>query len=419
MKNTTTTALSVAILAVAIPSHGATFVVPGDFPTIQGALNAALDGDTILVQPGTYHEDVFFNGHDVTLIGVAGSSLTEIEPDGSTAIRVLLGETVTIEGFALIAGVKGFEIDGGSDVTVIDCLTIAGNTGATVFGSSTATFRNCQMVGFISRGIEAQPTSTVVLEDCFIQGSPGGSNQLIELSHTTLTATRCEFDGFGAANAGIFAVQNSPITLIDCLVTGISGTAAIQTGNPTAVTLIGCTVAGNTTGAILGSNQAMTVTNTIIWGNTVSTQSVSLASNFSYSCIEGGFPGMDFSISTDPMLNAAFRLLPGSPCIDLGNNAGGNSDFDLGGAPRFLDDPDTPDCPQPGANCGLAPVVDMGAYEFRLCAASDFDDDGLVGINDFLFLLAAWGTPDADGTGDGDTGIDDFLLLLASWGPCQ
>jgi len=158
-----------------------TYVVPGDYATIQDALNAALDGDTILVQPGTYPEDVFFNGHDVTLIGVAGSSLTEIEPDGGTAIRVLLGETVTIEGFTLIAGVKGFEIDGGSDVTVIDCLTIAGNTGATVFGSSTATFRNCQIEGFISRGIEAQPTSTVVLEDCFIQGSQGGSNQLIEL----------------------------------------------------------------------------------------------------------------------------------------------------------------------------------------------------------------------------------------------
>ena len=37
------------------------------------------------------------------------------------------------------------------------------------------------------------------------------------------------------------------------------------------------------------------------------------------------------------------------------------------------------------------------------------DTDGTVGINDFLQLLANWGTP---------YGINDFLTLLANWGPC-
>ncbi|TDJ57528.1 MAG: hypothetical protein E2O40_02785 [Planctomycetota bacterium] len=51
----------------------------------------------------------------------------------------------------------------------------------------------------------------------------------------------------------------------------------------------------------------------------------------------------------------------------------------------------------------------------------DLDDSGDVGINDFLDLLAAWGTdpggpPDFDG--DGDVGINDFLELLAHWGSC-
>ncbi len=51
----------------------------------------------------------------------------------------------------------------------------------------------------------------------------------------------------------------------------------------------------------------------------------------------------------------------------------------------------------------------------------DLDDSGDVGINDFLDLLAAWGTdpggpPDFDG--NGDVGIGDFLALLANWGPC-
>ena len=51
----------------------------------------------------------------------------------------------------------------------------------------------------------------------------------------------------------------------------------------------------------------------------------------------------------------------------------------------------------------------------------DLDGSGGVGINDFLDLLARWGTdpggpPDFDG--DGTVGITDFLDLLANWGPC-
>jgi hypothetical protein len=46
------------------------------------------------------------------------------------------------------------------------------------------------------------------------------------------------------------------------------------------------------------------------------------------------------------------------------------------------------------------------------------DNDGNVGIVDFLELLAQWdggGSCDFDG---GGVGIVDFLKLLANWGPC-
>ena len=51
----------------------------------------------------------------------------------------------------------------------------------------------------------------------------------------------------------------------------------------------------------------------------------------------------------------------------------------------------------------------------------DLDDTAQVSINDFLTLLAQWGTDPAgppDFDGDGDVGIVDFLELLANWGPC-
>jgi hypothetical protein len=60
----------------------------------------------------------------------------------------------------------------------------------------------------------------------------------------------------------------------------------------------------------------------------------------------------------------------------------------------------------------------------RVCAAlpcdADLDDDGAVGVTDFLALLAVWGTDPGgppDFNGDGTVGVEDFLQLLAVWGP--
>jgi len=47
--------------------------------------------------------------------------------------------------------------------------------------------------------------------------------------------------------------------------------------------------------------------------------------------------------------------------------------------------------------------------------------DGVVGIGDFLAVLAAWGPCAAcpeDTDGDGFVGITDFLSILAGWGAC-
>jgi hypothetical protein len=54
----------------------------------------------------------------------------------------------------------------------------------------------------------------------------------------------------------------------------------------------------------------------------------------------------------------------------------------------------------------------------------DLDCDGVVGVNDFLILLAVWGAcPDpcpptclGDLDDNCDVGITDFLILLANWG---
>jgi hypothetical protein len=44
--------------------------------------------------------------------------------------------------------------------------------------------------------------------------------------------------------------------------------------------------------------------------------------------------------------------------------------------------------------------------------------DGEVGINDFLMLLADWGGASPCDFDGGGVGITDFLAMLANWGPC-
>jgi pectin methylesterase-like acyl-CoA thioesterase len=60
------------------PAKARTIVVPDDFRTIQGAVDAANDGDIVHVRAGTYVEDVLIDNKSIALIG-DGAANTFIE----------------------------------------------------------------------------------------------------------------------------------------------------------------------------------------------------------------------------------------------------------------------------------------------------------------------------------------------------
>ncbi|MFO0983354.1 MAG: hypothetical protein U1E76_16735 [Planctomycetota bacterium] len=57
--------------------------VPAGYPTIQAAINASVDGDTVLVAAGTYAEKIDFLGKDITVTSGSGAPVTTIHPPGA------------------------------------------------------------------------------------------------------------------------------------------------------------------------------------------------------------------------------------------------------------------------------------------------------------------------------------------------
>jgi len=62
----------------------------------------------------------------------------------------------------------------------------------------------------------------------------------------------------------------------------------------------------------------------------------------------------------------------------------------------------------------------VNGVQLRRLTNADLDDDGIVGVDDFLAMLAGWGPcpepcpPDLDA--DGTVDITDVLILLGEWG---
>ena len=72
----TRTLLLIAFIFLIDSIHAQIINVPGDYPTIQQGIVAANNADTVLVQPGTYVENINFLGKEIT---VASLYLTTLD----------------------------------------------------------------------------------------------------------------------------------------------------------------------------------------------------------------------------------------------------------------------------------------------------------------------------------------------------
>jgi len=132
------------VLGAVVAAGATVYEVPGDYATIQQAVTAAGSGDTIVVLPGTYSENIIVNTDHLTVESQSGAEATIVQAaDPTDRVFYVTADSVTIEGFAIEGGLKGIRLDNTQDCNISEN-SISGNSadGIRLWSSSNNTLTN-------------------------------------------------------------------------------------------------------------------------------------------------------------------------------------------------------------------------------------------------------------------------------------
>ena len=364
--------------------------VPTDkYPTIQAGIDSALVGDTVLVQPGTYLENVGFEGKNIVLASLflttgdtSYISQTIIDGDrNGTVVEFTSGEdsTARLIGFFIT---NGYHHPGGgiyirnSDPIVKNCILMDniaessnGIGGGIYIENSTSKLYKTKIINNSAIGVDMN------------NGWGGG----VGCYNADIEIINCRISGnYTTSISGGIGVVDSDIKIIGCEISNnsveVTGAGLyFQDCNPI---LVNNTITHNSSNSA-GSGffylrSDPKVINTIIWYNKTSSGFQNIGGStgvvdMTYSNIQGGYEGTG-NIDSDPLFadttNSNFRLTSDSPCIDTGTPDTTGlylSHWDLDDNYRIWD-----------GDLNGSEIIDMGAYEYG--------STPVVSINQNLFM---------------------------------
>ncbi|MCC6970085.1 MAG: hypothetical protein IT434_07655 [Phycisphaerales bacterium] len=320
-----------------------------------------------------------------------------------------------IERNLAMNGSAGINVEWGGALT-LDACTVSDNT--TVSGQTGAI------------NVHTGSSAAVTLTDFLRNTASTVGAVRVANSGTTLTMDRCRLIGNTAQNwVGAIHAEDAGVgTITNTLIASNASpreAAVAAWWNNAQLNLINCDVVHNTGMAAIWSDLSgvVNVRNSIVRDNTINMATGSGVINASHSNIQGGWAGAG-NISGDPLfvdpngvdnvlgtIDDDYSLADGSPCIDAGDNAmiPGGILLDLAGQSRRIDVVGVPD-----TGWGVAPIVDMGAYEHLAGAClADFNQDGFVNGDDYDAFAEFFEAGDlgADINHDGFVNGDDYDLF--------
>lgn len=372
--------LFILVLLAASHAAGATRWVPLQVATIQGAIDASSNGDSVIVVAGTYYEQLDFKGKAIYVGSELGRDSTFLVP---TQHEVATVRFVNGEGRSSV--LDGFTIKGSRDGWGILC----NNSGPTI--------QNCdisytQELGRNGHGI-ACGTSYALIRNNRIHHNAayhGGGLYIVGdcvFGTDSLTVVNCDiYNNYSRQGSGLYCTGAGGLSIHHNLFRGNFGIK--DYGTPYAVVGLFTTTGrfyNNTViesgfGVSGGNSALFDIRNNIIAGQLEAGLTPGPAT-YDYNDIwnVGSFsdPGPN-GVNADPMFTdpaaGNYSLAPGSPCIDAGDP-----------------DPAYNDSDGTRADIGAGLVTGMVHDPYWQCpyqgADGDVNQSGTVTSADIIFLV--------------------------------
>jgi|GEM_PF-4330238 len=253
--------------------------VPFDYRLISSALESTVDGDTILVNPGTYNEDITIT-NTITLVSLYLSSgdtayvdSTIILGTGDNSVINIVGSvSPIIIGFKIMGGNVNY---GGGIMTrrnaspaIGRCIITECGSGIAAIDRASPIIENCRITHNDGVGIYCREDSEPTITNTLIANNNGSGlycrgNSNPILDNCTITQNNSQ---------GVQLIESSPI-LIDCIISenvdDIVGGIYLRSGSDPE--LSNCTISGNTGdlfGGIVCYQSSPIFSNCIIVDNT-------------------------------------------------------------------------------------------------------------------------------------------------------
>ncbi len=356
---------STIIMLLAFPLAGmaATINVPGDYLTIQEAIDASANNDVVLVAPGIYLENINFNGKAILVKSAVGPEVTTISGNQSDSVVLFIsgeGQDSIIDGFTITNG-SGHEFVGHHGANYYGGGVYCEGTDP-IIRNNTIVFNFADYGGGVATN-DGNPliTNNVVNDNSSLNGAGGlwlGSQSPAVINNTISANTSLR-------GGGIYGHASDPMIANNMIRgnNGIDSGGGLRFFNLSAPTLVNNTIVENTSDAGGGINLLgcpnVVCANTIFWNNTSADGPAGVLDDFmgysssiaiSYSDVSGGQAAFSVygsstlnwgagMIDSDPLFadaaNGDYHLTRNSPCRDTGNNSAVTEADDFEGDSRI------------------------------------------------------------------------------------
>lgn len=296
-----------ALLLLSGPAGALDRYVPSQYPTIQGAVDAALPGDVVVVAPGIYADNVHQPPGDTTRCvvvmkdditlrgGGAGLTIIDVNSRGRgiycNGVTNATIENLTVrEAFAATFG-AGILCRDGTTVLIRNCEITRCDDGGIICIDSSPTITNSYLTNNVAKqggGLSIEvgqigTGSSPVVTGCVITGNraPSGGGVFINGFTSEPVLESCIIDNnsvlLQAGNGGGFNITGALATISNCYIRSnvANGTGGGFNMEDCRVTLTNCRIQGNSNvsafgpggGIFAGYNSELTVVDCTIVGN--------------------------------------------------------------------------------------------------------------------------------------------------------